>query len=192
MKAMRYYAIFSILFLSVTSYAMGNSQNQDTTQSGNVATDQAKQDYALLLAKLKELGQQYNQVTGQMKQVVKEQGVPVWDEKEGIKITHDLNFAKKAPMQETDKEIKIVLERPGLKKGTIRITIEDDKTLHLRAFKKSLTPGESDEAIDEKLGLPDSVTAENAKPKAQYEDGILTITLQKSLIPKKSVEVPVQ
>ncbi len=181
---------FFFLFLTVTSFAMGNSQGQDSSAS-NPSMDQAKKDYALFLQKLGEMGKQYSQVTAEAKKVIKEEGVPVWDEQAGtFKISHDVNFSGTGPVSQTDKEMKYVFEKPGLKKGTIRVTIEDDKILHVRAFKKALVSGQSDEVVDEKYELPTLVS--DPKPQARYEDGILTVTIQKPLFPKKSVDVPVQ
>ena len=186
MKKIFLSVFFIFLCFSAVSQAMGNSQ----TQSDNASTDQAKKDYALFLEKMKELGKEYGQVTGEIKKVVKEQGVPVWDDKEGIKISHDVNFSGNGPVYETDSEIKILLEKPGLKKGSIRLTIEDEKTLHVWALKKSLEDGQPDEVVDETYELPSTVP--NPQPHAKYEDGILTITIQKPLIAKKTVDVPVQ
>ncbi len=169
---------------------MGNSQDQNTAQD-SASLDKAKKDYAVLLQKITEMSQQYGQVTGQMKQVVKDQGVPVWDDKESkIKISHDVNFADNGIFHETDREIKVVMEKPGLRKGSIRVTIENDKTLHLRAFKKSIETGKSDEMIDEKIDLPSMVS--DPGPKARYEDGILTVVIKKSFSQQKTVDVPVQ
>ena len=184
---------FIFVLFSDASQAMGNSQNQnqDNAQTNNGSLDQAKRDYAVFLEKMKELGAQYSQVTGEMKKVVKEQGVPVWDDKTGtIKISHDVNFSDNGPVYETDNEIRVVLEKPGLKKDSIRVTIENDKTLHIQALKKALDAGQADEAVDEVYELPTLVP--DPKPNAKYEDGILTVTIQKPLLPKKTVAVPIQ
>lgn len=178
---------------------MGSSQDQNTpkgnqTQISRESVDQAKRDYAVFLAKMKELGEQYGQVTGEVKKVVKEQGVPVWDDASGtFKISHDVNFSSTGSggsFQETEKELKLIIEKPGLKKNSIRITIENDKTMRLKAFKKSKTAGQPDEPVDETYELPTLVS--DPKPVAKYEDGVLTVTIQKSNLPKKTVQVPVQ
>ena len=183
---------FFILFLGFASVsqAMGNSQGQDNTQN-NPAMEQAKKDYAVLLKQLGEMGKQYSQVTAEAKKVIKEEGVPVWDDKSGtIVVSHDVNFSGSGPFSQTEKEIKYVFEKPGLKKGSIRVTIENDRILHIQAFKKSLDEGQPDEKIDEKYELP--TVASDPRPQAKYEDGILTVTIQKPFIPKKTVNVPVQ
>ena len=186
-------AFLIFMFFSGASQAMGNSQNQnqDNSQTHNASLDQAKQDYALFLQKMKELGAQYSQVTGEMKKVVKEQGVPVWDDTTGtIKVSHDVNFTDNGPIHETDNEIRVVLEKPGLKKDSIHVTIENDKTLHVLALKKASEVGRPDEPMDETYELPTLVP--DPKPHAKYEDGVLTITIQKPLLSKKTVSVPIQ
>ncbi len=185
-------SIFFLIFISIAtaSQAMGNTQGQDNNQN-NPGLDQAKKDYAILLQKLGEMGKQYSQVTAEAKKVIKEQGVPVWDDTSGtFKVSHDVNFSGSGPFSQTEKEIRYVFEKPGLKKGSIRVSIEDDKTLHIQAFKKSIEAGQPDEAVDEKYELP--AVAGDPRPQAKYEDGILTVTIQKPQFPKKTVSVPVQ
>ena len=179
-----------LVFIATTSHAMGNSQGQDNTQN-NPGLDQAKKDYAVLLQELGEMGRQYSQVTAEAKKVIKEEGVPVWDDKAGtIIVSHDVNFTGTGPVTQTDREIKYVFEKPGLKKGSIRVTIEDDKTLHIQAFKRSMQDGQPDDLVDEKYELPTIVS--DPRPQARYEDGVLTVTIQKPNFPKKTVSVPVQ
>lgn len=185
-------SVFFLIFLGFTavSQAMGNSQGQDNTQN-NPGMEQAKKDYAVLLQKLGEMGKQYSQVTAETKKVIKEQGVPVWDDKTGtIVVSHDVNFSGTGPVTQTDREIKYMFEKPGLRKGSIRVTIEDDRILHIQAFKRSLQNGQPDELVDEKYELPMIVS--DRRPQARYEDGILTIKIQKPLYPRKTVDVPVQ
>ena len=178
-------AIFFNLMLSSVSFAATNSN------SNSAAMDQAKQDYGVYLEKLKELSQQYAQMTSQIKQVIKEQGVPTVDENTGqIKVTHDLNFSDTGPIRETEKEIKIVIEKPGLKKDSIHINIENDRTLHIQAVKKAVYAGQPEEVFDESYTLSSPVQSKNTS--AKYEDGILTVTLQKIQTSTKTIPVPVQ
>ena len=161
------------------------------TNTNDPAYDQARQDYRAYLEKLKELSQQYNQVTSQIKQVIKEEGIPTVDENTGqIKITHDLNFSNSGPIRETEKEIKLVMEKPGLKKDSIRINIEDNRILHVQAVKKAIEAGQQEAPFDETYNLP--VPVQDSNTHAKYEDGILTVTLQKIQTSKKTVPVPVQ
>ena len=177
--------LFPIFFNSGVLFAATNSNTNDP------AYDQAKQDYRTYLEQLKALSNQYNQVTSEIKKVIKEEGVPTVDENTGqIKITHDLNFSDNSPIRETEKEIKVTLEKPGLRKDSIRIDIENDRTLHIQAKKKAAESGQQEEVFDETYSLPSPVQGKNTN--ARYEDGILTVTLQKTPASKKTVPVLVQ
>ena len=191
MKKLTLAALFFLIFTGV-SQGMGNSQNQqDNSQNNDASINQAKQDYRLYLDKLKELSAQYGQVTNQMKKVIKEEGVPTWDDKTGqIQITHDLNFSDNGPVRETEKEVKLILEVPGLKKDSIRVSVEDETVLRIQAVRKAVEDGGQEEPVEQTFNLPSRVQDKNTH--AKYEDGILTVTLQKILTPKKTVAVPVQ
>jgi len=178
-------AVFFIASFGFVAWAATNSNTADS------AADQARQDYRAYLEKLKELSTQYGQITGQIKEVIKEEGVPTIDENTGqIKITHDLNFSGSGPVQETEKDIKIVIEKPGLKKDSIRVTVENNRTLRIRAVKKAGQAGQQEERFEEAYDLSSPVQDNNTH--AKYEDGILTVTLQKIQTPKKTVPVLVQ
>ena len=183
---MKKISVFLLFIFISTACAASDTQNRNTA-----VVEEAKKEYAAFLQKLNALNKQYGQVTGEVKKIVKEQGVPVWDDKEGkFKISRDVDFSDNGSVYETENEIKIGLERPGLKKESIHITIEDGKTLHIHALKKVTDPGQPDEVINETYDLPVFVT--DSKPKAKYEDGILTITVQKPAISQKTVAVSVQ
>ena len=191
MKKWTVLAALAILFLSSVSNAMGNSQDQNNSQKTGTSMDQAKQDYRLYLAKLKELTQQYDQVTSQVKKVIKEEGVPTWDEKSGkIKITHDLDLSDNGPIRETETEIKVVLEAPGLKKDSLRVNVENENILHIHAVKKAVNPDNREEPYEQNYELPSPVQDKNTS--AKYEDGILTVTLRKIPVTKKIVPVTVE
>ncbi len=195
-------AALFVLLLAPASNAMGNSQNQDTTTQSNAAVDQAKQDYRNYISKLKELSKEYGAVTSQIKQVIKEEGIPTFDEQTGeLKMTHDLNFsAAAAPTQfsntgpfrvsETDTEIKVVLEVPGLKKNSIRVNIENERVLRVEAVRKAMDTGGKEEPVEQSFQLPSPVQDKNTS--ARYEDGVLGITLKKMPVTKKIVPVTVQ
>ena len=50
---------------------------------GESAYDQARVDYRAYLEQLKALNQQYKEVTGELKTIVQEEGLPVWNENAG-------------------------------------------------------------------------------------------------------------
>ena len=186
MKNIFYFLILiTVFFKCEISSAATNSNTNDP------AYDQAKQDYSTYLERLKELSKQYNQVTSQIKEVIKEEGVPTLDENTGqIKITHDLNFSDNGAIRQTEKEIKVVVEKPGLKKDSIHISIEDGRMLRIQAVKKAAEANQQEEPFDASYDLPSPVRDNNTS--ARYEDGILTVTLQKIQTSKKTVPVPVQ
>ena len=166
-------------------FAATNSNTNDP------ACDQAKQDYRAYLEQLKALSNQYNQVTSEIKKVIKEEGVPTVDENTGqIKITHDLNFSDISPIRETDKELTIIIEKPGLKKDSIHVTIENNRVLHIQAVKKAVDADQREESFDTTYDLPSLVRDNDTN--AKYDDGILTVTLQKVQTSKKTVPIVVQ
>ena len=107
-------------------------------------------------------------------------------------------WCPRTDVSETDKEIQLELEIPGIDKKDIKVEVKDN-TLTIS--------GERTEAKDEEgtdysrrerrygkfersFGLPDTV--ESDKVSAKYKNGILTLTLQKSkkALPKEiAVEV---
>lgn len=191
--------IFAYVFLpfclvfSAVSYAMGSSGTSASAQddSKSQAVEQAKKDYAVFLDQLKEISRQYGEVTGEAKKVIQEQGVPVWDDQSGgLKISHDVDFTSSShdAFRETEKELKLILEAPGLKKESIRITIEDENLLRLKAVKKALESQGREEAFEKTYELPTRVSDKNMK--ASYVDGVLTVTLHKIPGSKKTVVVP--
>ena len=175
----RYLLVLSTFFFSGVTFAIGNSQNQDNSQNSNsIATDQAKREYRVYLEKLKELSKQYSQVTAEVKKVIQEEGVPTWNDKSGkIEITHDLDFSENGPFKETEKEIRLVLEAPGLKKESIRVSVKNGNILHIQAIKKATDPEGREEPYEENYRLPSPVQDKNTS--AKYQDGVLSVTLQK-------------
>ena len=163
------------------------------TQDQNANYDQARQNYRTYLEQLKTLSQQYSQVTGQMKQFLKEEGVPQWNENTGeisvqpyvepVSATNN-SVLDKAQVQETDKDMTVSVDLPGAKKDSIKVSIQDGKLLHITAARKIQN---TDQAIEKLIALP--VPAQERGTRAKYEDGVLTITILKAA--KKEVVVPV-
>lgn len=100
-------------------------------------------------------------------------------------------FAPAVEMYETDNEIVVKAELPGVKKENIEVSIKDN-TLHIRGEKKEERE-EKTETIhrlervygkfERVLTLPVDVKAEEVK--AEYKDGILEIRLPKSEVSKE-------
>ena len=155
----------------------------DQTDQTNAALEKARQDYKVYLAKLRDLSQQYKGVTTEIKNVVKEEGVPVWNDQTGeIEISKDVNFdaSSASPMKdvnirETVSDILVRADLPGLKKETVKATIENNKILHIR--------GEQDSAsqkgpFDRVIELP--AAAKDTGIEAKYENGVLTMKIPKA------------
>ncbi|GBC89041.1 Spore protein SP21 [bacterium HR13] len=105
-------------------------------------------------------------------------------------------FAPAVEMYETDNEIVVKAELPGVKKENIEVSIKDN-TLHIRGEKKEERE-EKTETIhrlervygkfERVLTLPVDVKAEEVR--AEYKDGILEIRLPKSEVSKeKKIEI---
>ena len=178
--------VLSICLFKTTLGCADNNQN-------TVNTEQARENYRIFLRKLKELNTEYKQVTGEMAQVVKEEGVPQWDPGDADKKIGEL-FAKEnkqsAPAQgvtigESQRELTVTIDMPGIKKNSFRITSRDGKKLIVFAERKTEIEPKKVEKIIE---LPSVVDPKGAK--ASYEDGILTIKLTK--ISPQETAIPVQ
>jgi len=95
-------------------------------------------------------------------------------------------------VKETDKEITVIAEMPGINKEDIDIDIHEDR-VEIRAETKEEKKEEKEGYIYKErregsfyrsLALPASVNA--AKAKATYKDGVLTLALPKSKETKKT------
>ena len=194
-----YFIIFILFSISSTAYAANQVSDQD------VSIERAKQDYRLFLQQLKQLNSQYKAVTNQMREVIKEEGVPAWDMGEGVPEPADVStpgtFAD-ADIRETDKEIFVKMDLPGMQKDKITVKIEDFKILRVKGERESEKVTEKTTqagytsrierqhgAFERLIELP--ALADDKKTQAKYENGVLTITLKK-LESKKEVTVPIQ
>lgn len=181
----KYFIILGVLLISSATFAMGNSHSEDTTQQ-NPSMDKAKEDYRVFLEQMKILSSQFQQVQGQMKQVIKEEGIPVWDDKTGgLKVTHDLDFSN-TPVEETEDTMTVRLEIPGLQKNSIRVSIIEKKELEVSA-KRKIQDDRGD--VQQRISLPS--LAKGSGHKASYEDGVLTVTIPKESPSKNQISVPV-
>ncbi len=152
--------------------------------------DQAREDYRIYLQELKKLGAQYRELTGEMKKVIAEEGVPTWSEADdSIKMVKpDFTEAPAAQVaagttiKQSNKDVTATLDLPGLDRKTLKVSIEDKKTLRIRGKRK-----DNGETVERLVALP--VDAEGAEGK--YEDGVLTVKAKKSEESKKEVVVPV-
>jgi len=168
------------------------------------AYDRAREDYRTYLKQLKALGEQYKEFKGGMEKIMQEEGFPTWDES-----TDSLSVAKlpthftEANVRETDKEMIVRLDMPGVKKNDIKVNIQDSRLLQVSG-RRILETGETQagpntnfnrsehqaSGFERVVKLP-SLASEDV-PSAKYEDGVLTVRIKKGQNAKKEVPVPVQ
>ncbi len=204
-------------FFCVTVFVLGilngYSAFADST-SDNPNYQQAKQDYRAYLAQLKALKAQYSQITSEVQKIVAEEGVPTWDDTTGqIKMTHSLDTNQTtlatptvfgdADVKETDTDMTVKMDLPGVSKDQIKIKIEDNQVLKVsgsRELDKEEQKTTADSqysrierqhgAFERAIKLP--APAKDSGIQAKYDNGVLTVTIPKAQEAKKEVAVSVQ
>jgi len=108
-------------------------------------------------------------------------------------------FVPATDIEETDKEFRIVFELPGMEKKDIKVSVEDNiLTVSGERKDRSEEKGKNYVRSEIRCGsfsrsfsLPRTVDVNNVA--ADYRDGLLTVTLQKTEEAKpKEIEVKVQ
>lgn len=180
------------LILGVFSIgSFGWAVEPSNTAQNQQALDKAKQDYRVFLSRLKELNSEYKQLTGQIAQVVREEGVPAWDSNtDSLTFTKELSGAGAASQEgvrikEDDKEMNVSVDLPGLKKSSIKASIEDVKVLKINAVRNM---GQEVLPVERIVKLP--AAAQEQGTQANYEDGVLTVKIPKAA--KKEITVPIR
>lgn len=104
----------------------------------------------------------------------------------GIEGEFGLDWSPKVDLSETEKEIAVKAELPGLKREDIDIYLEE-RNLVIRGEKKSETEetGRHFHRVERRYGsfyrtLPLPAAVEQDKIEATFKDGILTVVLPKS------------
>lgn len=200
--------VLVLLSLGITSFAAAQNNQKEA------AYEQARQDYRVYLQQLKALSQQYKEVTGEIQKVLKEEGVPTWDEGSGT-MTVDRssnNFAKTNALptvfgdidiKETDSEIIVKADLPGIKKEALKITIQDRRLLKIigqrnQELEESTQQSSTQYVRSERqhgnfervIELPSLVKETGTE--AKYQDGVLTVKIIKEIQTKKEVSIVVQ
>lgn len=187
---MKQFLFLTIIFLTTTAACNADNYN---TKASTATTQQAQADYKSYIEQLKQLSQQYKQVSGHIQEVLKETGVPTFDENSGeikmVKYDPSAPEAKvlkteDARIQETNSDMTVNLDLPGLDKRSVSISIEQQNTLKIKAKRKT------GEEIERQVELP--YPAKDKDAKAKYEDGVLSVIVPKATISKSSVSVPLQ
>ena len=192
--------LFTVLALSLCSLAPLYA-----AQDNDPAMDQAKRDYRTFLEQLKELNKQYLQVSDQIREVVKDEGLPTWDTGPDVIGTDDkpASTLGGTDIKQTDKNIVVTMDLPGVDKKSIKVSLEEGKLLRVHAERNT----EKEELNDSKNGqytrverqhgvfervieLP-AMANEKASPDARYDNGVLIISVPKDPNSKKQVAVTV-
>jgi HSP20 family molecular chaperone IbpA len=195
--------LFSFFVFTSTVLANQNTDAQDA------ALEQAKIDYRLFLQQLKALNSQYKEVSGEIKKVLKEEGMPVWDADSG-----ELDFVKPgdtvgranfadADIKENEKDILVKVDLPGMRKDKIKVRVENNKILHIEGERESEkeVSGQTSAGqyyrserqygrFERVIELP--ALAKDTGLEARYENGVLTIKIPKAAEVKKEVSVTVR
>ena len=166
-----------ILLLSVIFCPVSYSATQDSTTSYD--KEQLKQDYKLFLQQLKSLNAQYKEITGEIGQVMKEEGAPSWD------MGEDKDLGGGAFLKEAEKDMVLTLDLPGFKKDSIKLSFQDGKKLLITAQRKVESTTRSYERT---FDLP--VPGDYKGTSAIYEDGVLTVKIPK--VVTKEVVIPIK
>lgn len=174
------------------------------------AAEQARRDYRAYLQQLKQLNTQYKEVMGEITKIIREEGLPTWDsgfENPAIWPNKTTSSAVtgfgQVDLKEMDGEMVVKADLPGLQKDEIKVSIEENKMLHIsgkreaekeetkttpeaRYYKAERQRGSFERVIE----LP--APARDNGIEARYENGVLTIRIPKVPISKKEVSVPVR
>lgn len=206
---MKNFFILTLLSFMLACPAPAAQNQQDNS---NPSIDQAKQDYHVFLEQLKALNQQYKQVTGEMKKVLDEEGVPSINPDTGELTIQKPSYSNSsgAPgtfadvdVRETDTDIVVKADLPGMKKEAIKVSVQDNKFLHIEGERNeetnfAKTSGGSQYVRSERqhgafervVELP--AFAKDSGTEAHYENGVLTVKIPKAETPKKEISVSVR
>ena len=192
-RALFFPAVILALLACVPGLA---ATNQD---SANPNLEQAKADYRAYLQQLKVLSGQYRQITSDMKQVIQEEGVPVWDDSGmgGIKVANvtvedvDGQTFGDTDIQDTGKNLIVKIDLPGLKKEELKVSIVENSVLRVSGRREDQNIGNWQNssgqyyrserrrgAFERQIKLP--VPVSNAGTEARYDNGVLTVKVLKA------------
>jgi len=207
------------LILAVLSLIGPASAFSQTSSDTDAAVDQAKRDYKVFLEQLKSLNSQYKHITNEITEVVKEEGVPIIDEDTGeMKMIkpgdpewggpsiqdNTASVFGDADIRETDREMIVKVDLPGVDKNNIQLKIENDRLLRIRAERREEREGSNFSQdvryrrIERQHGMFERVielpvdAKENGSPEASYENGVLTVRIQKAVETRKEVSIPIR
>ena len=176
----------AVILTCLLGTGSGQAANQTTYDKAQI-----KKDYRLFLQQLKELNTQYKEITGEIGQVVKEEGVPAWDMGEGA-LPGETKAQEKiedlgggAYLKDAEKEMVLTVDLPGYSKETIKLRFKNEKTLEITAQRQlDMATKSFERSFD--LPFPGDQKASGAT----YRDGVLTVKIPK--ITSQEVSIPIR
>lgn len=147
----------------------------------------ARQAYESYLQELKKLNKQYKEITTEIQKTLKDQDVPVWDEKNDSLAFKKYGEEKEegVRIKETDREMIVSIDMPGLKRESLQVTLVGEKEIKISGQRKD----ESGEKIERSIKL--STPAYDRGTYARYEDGVLMVWVTKAKTAQKEIPVSV-
>ena len=153
MKNTNVLIVIMLLAVTASAEAANNFGPANKSDETNPNLAQAKTEYKAYLEQLKAMSAQYKQITGEVTKVLKEEGVPTWDENSGgIKMMPyqdqpaPATAAQSAPMPAigsqnygasdvllTDREVIVRMDLSGFSKDNIKVRIKEGKELIVTA-----------------------------------------------------------
>lgn len=192
-----------MMILSGCGPAQADNYGPSNSNSNDPALNQAKSEYKTYLEQLKAMSAQYKQVTGEVKKVLKEEGVPTWDEEEGgIKMVEykdeppaaasvvsavSVHGYGKADIRETDREVVVRVDMPGFSKNDIKLRVRNGRELWINAVRRNEL-GEF--PFERVITLPAS--ADQKSTQGQYQNGVLTVRFAKLSTSGNEVSIPIR
>lgn len=198
-------SLFLVLLFPNSAFSLDNAQDQRNT----AAYEQAKRDYRVYLDQLRTLNQQYKDVTRQVAQIIKEEGLPTWDAGDqkidlGNSSTEiEAGAFGVVDIEETSDHLMLKMDLPGVQKDKIQLNIRDNKFLDVKAEReeRKVQSGEQNGGtfyrserqhgvFERSIELP--VFVNDTGTKAKYENGVLHVAMKKVPVSKKDVKIKVE
>ncbi len=112
-------------------------------------------------------------------------------------VSRGKSFAPSVDMYETEKEVVVKATVPGVKPEDIEISASGDRLVIRGKLEEERTEEEASYVLRERrfgafervLPLPSTANVEDAK--AEFKNGVLTITMPKRTVPEKSIKIKV-
>lgn len=107
-------------------------------------------------------------------------------------------FTPKVNIFETDKNLNVIFEIPGVKKEDVNITINDEGILTIKGDRKSNLENNNENYLIQEIlfgefsrsfKLPNNIDSENIK--AKFNNGILEVSIPKVLPEDKEINVQI-